>query len=273
MLASVYAVEHDRLWLVAQRGYEEVRDGFTLDQGVMGRAVRTGTIQVVGDVRSDPDFIAATGGILCEAAVPIQIAGVAAGVLNVETTDVVLPREAGAALAPLSSMLASRMEEVRAGLGSDVAELVRLCVHASSLRGIGSMAEFATRTVGRLLHLESAQLDLRRDDDPHPRLASFWRRHDLMLDPLAADDLERLDAVEQTRSGVAYSIVDARHAGLEDPGTEWVVSLPLRAGGATVGTITGRLSTSRPRTRQVGGSDSLRPACRGVDRRRVRAAA
>ena len=41
VLASVYAVEHDRLWLVAQRGYEEVRDGFALDQGVMGRAVRT----------------------------------------------------------------------------------------------------------------------------------------------------------------------------------------------------------------------------------------
>ena len=108
---------------------------------------------------------------------PIQIGGVAAGVLNVETTDVVLPREAGAALAPLVVDARARgMEEVRAGLGSDVAELVRLCVHASSLRGIGSMAEFATRTVGRLLHLESAQLDLRRDDDPHPRLASFWRR-------------------------------------------------------------------------------------------------
>lgn len=246
LLASVYAVEHDRLWLVAQRGYEEVRDGFALEQGAMGRAVRTGTIQVVGDVRSDPDFIAATGGILCEAAVPIQAGGVVAGVLNVETTDAVLPREAGAALAPLASMLASRIDEVRAGLGSDVGELVRLCVHASSLRGIASIAEFATRTVGRLLQLESAQLDLRRDDDPRARLASFWRRHDLMLEPLPADELERLDAVEQTRVGVAYSIIDGRHAGLLDGRTNWVVSLPLRAGGATVGTLTGRLATREP---------------------------
>ena len=246
VLASVYAVEHDRLWLVAQRGYAEVRDGFALEQGVMGRAVRTGTIQVVGDVRSDPDFIAATGGILCEAAVPIHVDGVVAGVLNVETTDVVLPRGAGAALAPLAAMLASRIDDVRAGLASDVGELVRLCVHASSLRGIGAIAEFATRTVGRLLQLESAQLDLRRDDDPRPRLVSFWRRHDLMLEPLPADELERLDAVEQTRVGVAYSIIDGRHAGLLDERTNWIVSLPLRAGGATVGTLTGRLETHEP---------------------------
>jgi HD-GYP domain-containing protein (c-di-GMP phosphodiesterase class II)/putative methionine-R-sulfoxide reductase with GAF domain len=57
LLVSVYVLEHERLWLVAQRGYEEVRDGFSLDQGVMARAVRAGETQFLASTEEDPDFI------------------------------------------------------------------------------------------------------------------------------------------------------------------------------------------------------------------------
>jgi len=242
LLASVYTLEHDRLWLVTQRGYEEVRDGLALDQGVMGRAVRTGTIQVVGDVRSDPEFIAAGRGSVCEAAVPFQASGGLAGVLNVETVDALLPRGAGAALAPLASFLGARLGDLQGELGSDLGELARLCVHASSLRGVATIAEFATRTTGRMLNLESAQLDLRREDEPHPRLVSFWRPHESPLEPFGADDLRRIEGLADPRSGAAYSIVDAEKARLDDTRTERILSLPFRAAGVPVGMITGRLS-------------------------------
>lgn len=246
VLASVYGVEHGRLWLIAQRGYQEVRDGFTLEQGVMGRAVRTGTIQVVGDVRSDHDFIAATGGVVCAAAVPFQSDGGVAGALNVEMLDMLLPRSAGAALAPLASLLGSRVGELQGELGTDVGELARLCVHASSLRGVAAIAEFATRTAGRMLDLQSAQLDMRRDDDPHPRLVSFWRPHDSGLEPFGAEELQTIEGLVESRSGAAYSIVDARKARLVEAGSPRLLSMPFRVAGISVGTITGRLSENEP---------------------------
>ncbi len=35
VIASVYSEDHDRLWRVAQVGYDQVRDGFALGQGVL----------------------------------------------------------------------------------------------------------------------------------------------------------------------------------------------------------------------------------------------
>ncbi len=249
LLASVYEVEHDRLWLVAQRGYVEVRDGFALDHGVMGRAARTGTIQVVTDVIADPDFIAATGGITSEVAVPVHADGRVVGVLNVECVGARLPRSTGAALAPLASLLASRIDEIRGGFGSDVGELVRLCVHASSLRGVGAIAELATRTVGRILGLSSAQLDLWRADESEPRLVSFWRRHDANLEPLGEKHLRQLEGTLDAQA--TSSVVSASQVELGEAETDVLVVLPLRVGGATVGILAGRLSGATPGQEQI----------------------
>ena len=92
VLASVYVLEHERLWMVSQRGYDEVRYGFSLDQGVMARAVRAGETQFVGDTKSDPDFIAEFAGITSEIAVPFPVGRSFGGVLNIETTGATLPR-------------------------------------------------------------------------------------------------------------------------------------------------------------------------------------
>ncbi len=55
------------------------------DQGVVGRAVRTGATVVVDDVREDPDFVGWFQETRSEIAVPITIDGRVAGVLNVES--------------------------------------------------------------------------------------------------------------------------------------------------------------------------------------------
>lgn len=243
LIASVYLLEHERLWVISQRGYSEVvHDGFPVNQGVMARAVRTGETQFISDVTKDEDFIAAAKGLVSEVAVPFP-ADVPVGVFNVETVDVGLPAEAATLFDPLVAAFAARLESMRAGLGLDIASLARLCVHASSLRGTPAIAEFATRTFGRFLNLESTQLTL-LGIDGSSRVASHWRRPDSQLDPL---DRSALDVVERTRdsdrSVAAFGVLPATALGRNgdaDTRAPWVVWLPLRVAGNEIGMLVGR---------------------------------
>ena len=54
---AAFVVEHGRLWSVGVRGYAMIPDGLPLDEGVIGRAVRTSEIQLVLDTTTDPDFV------------------------------------------------------------------------------------------------------------------------------------------------------------------------------------------------------------------------
>ncbi|VAW09400.1 hypothetical protein MNBD_ACTINO02-1824 [hydrothermal vent metagenome] len=69
---SVYYQAIDRLWLVAQSGYPETLDGIPLGEGVVGRALRTGSTQLVVDVESDEDLIVDVEGIEVEVVVPVD---------------------------------------------------------------------------------------------------------------------------------------------------------------------------------------------------------
>jgi diguanylate cyclase (GGDEF)-like protein len=243
VLASVYVLEHERLWLVSQHGYEDLRDGFALDQGVMARAVRTGETQFIADADEEPDFIAAVSGITSEIAVPFIVGGAVGGVLNIETRGPALPAEATALYEQLAPLVAERIEEMRAALGLDLAGAARLCVHASSLRGVAAITEFATRTLARLLELDSAQVSLVRDGDAY-QLASFWRRPDSTLKPLEPGDVKHLAEIEsRSGAGAAYSVLDSRLPGLEEPERPVpprLVWLPLRVAGGEVGALVGR---------------------------------
>ena len=243
LIASVYLVEHDRLWVISQRGYAEVvHDGFPLDQGVMARAVRSGETQFVADVTDDPDFVAATGGLVSEVAVPFP-ADAPVGVFNIETVDIRLPAEVASLFDPFVAALSARLETMRTGLRLDVASLARLCVHASSLRGSQAIAEFATRTYGRLLHLESAQLVLRSNNGPG-QMASHWRRPDSQLAALSPAALELLLQTEGHGAAVtAFGVAPAATLGLDsdtDRRAPWVVWFPLRLAGRELGTLVGR---------------------------------
>ena len=243
LIASVYLVEHERLWVISQRGYAEVvHDGFPLDQGVMARAVRSGETQFVAEVADDPDFVAATGGIVSEVAVPFP-ADAPVGVFNLETVDFKLPAEVASLFDPFVTALSARLETMRTGLRLDIASLARLCVHASSLRGSQAIAEFATRTFGRLLNLESAQLVLRSNNGPD-QIASHWRRPDSQLAALSPAALELLLQTESHDSAVtAFGVAPAATLGRDsetDSRAPWVVWFPLRLAGRELGTLVGR---------------------------------
>ena len=246
LIASVYLLEHDRLWVISQRGYSDVvHDGFPLDQGVMARAVRTGRTQFIANVSADADFIAAASGLVSEVAVPFP-ASAPAGVFNLETVGIGLPPEAAPLFDPFVAALSVRLESMREGLGLDTASLARLCVLASSLRGTSAISEFATRTFGRLLQLKSAQLAL-RNADGSAQISSHWRRPDSQLDPLSLTALELLDRTRDRDEAVAAFGVLAAAAldrnGEPDAQAPWVVWLPLRVAGREIGTLVGRAAT------------------------------
>jgi diguanylate cyclase (GGDEF)-like protein len=59
---------------------------WTFDQGVVGRAIRTGEPQLVPDVGADPDYVDVDASVASEYAVPIRLGGRVLGVLNLEGT-------------------------------------------------------------------------------------------------------------------------------------------------------------------------------------------
>ena len=134
--------------MVSQRGYDEVRYGFSLDQGVMARAVRAEGDAVRWRHEGDPDFIAEFAGITSEIAVPFPVGRSFGGVLNIKTTGATLPPRPSPSTRSSSPSCPSA-EEMGAAFGLDLASVARLCVHASSLRAMPTIAEFArTRSLG-----------------------------------------------------------------------------------------------------------------------------
>lgn len=238
VLASVYVLEHERLWCLGQARYHQVRDGFDLGQGVLGRTLRTMKSQFVRDVRDDADFIPAVPGLVSEVALPL-IGENVQGVLNVETTNVRLPDDSVSILTPLTRAMAVCADSVRSSLRLDLTTLARLCVQASSLRTVEELSDFATRTLGRMLDLDCAQIVL--GEQGRAETTTFWRRPNSDLQPLTAIELARV-STSLSAGDSTFSVADAADVGLDAPTSPGgcVVWIPLRVTGKRVGTLFGR---------------------------------
>ena len=110
-LPSVYLLVDGRLRCLAARGYFQVVDGFPPGTGVIGRVVASGVGEVLNDVHLDPDFIAAVPGLRAEASMPVRVAGVVIGSVNLESTTTV--DDAGVeALMAAATVLGERIERL-----------------------------------------------------------------------------------------------------------------------------------------------------------------
>ena len=271
LLASVYSLEHGRLWLVAQHGHHEVSDGFALEEGVLGRAVRTGTIQVVGDVRSTgarrrtgrravrgrrPDPVRGHGdrspqrGDGRRSALAVRVRPRAARGA---------PRRTPRGGSVISRLGCGRVSSVSASTparcgGSARSPSSRREPSAACCSSIPRSSTFAATT----------------------RLSHAWRASGVRTTPSTSRSpaavLSTLDGQHEPGPEVAFSIVETGPTGLGEVDAEWIVSLPLRVAGVSVGAITGRLSGHEPRSRAARGRDALHAARRCPDRRRSRPA-
>lgn len=87
-VVDIVLVEGDELVVRAGAGLElRGEKRLTLDEGVVGRVVRTGKPEFVSDVTQDEDYSEYVPGVACEIAVPLHKGDVVVGVLNVEAFE------------------------------------------------------------------------------------------------------------------------------------------------------------------------------------------
>jgi diguanylate cyclase (GGDEF)-like protein len=232
---SVFVLEHGRFWLVAQRGYAVVPDGIGVDQGVMGRTVRTGRGQVVLDVQSDPDYIVVLPAVTSEAAIPLRSGRAIVGVFNLDS-ERPLPENTLGFLRPLASALAPRAEQLRASGILDLPGLARLFVYLGSLRDPSEIAELAAASLARVLPIDTSQV-WTWDDTGLPVELAGWRRDGSERAGLSADEVVATRArVDPT---VVCQLLAEPRKGSRRRTTDAVIWLPLRANGEELGALVG----------------------------------
>ncbi len=238
LMPSVFVLDHGRFWLVAQRGHSVVPDGIRVERGIMGRAVRLGSPQLVPEVASDPDDFAVRPGIVSELAVPLRTGRVVAGALNLKS-DRALPDAAAEAVLPLASALGIHVDALRTRRTLDLASLARLFVHLSSIRDTGEIAALAAVSLPRILPVDASQV-ITWDESGVPATLSFWRLDGSDEAPFTQAQLEAASALVDP--GIVCQVLDPGHArgAAAVPGP--VVWLPLRVNDKGLGALLGRSS-------------------------------
>ncbi len=234
LMLSVFVLEHGRFWLVAQRGHSVVPDGVRAVSGIMGRAVRLGSPQLVPDVTADPDYFAALAGVVSELAVPLRVGRVIVGTLNVESARA-LPDGAAAAVRLLASSLAPHVDALRTSRSLDLASLARLFVHLSSIRDAREIAALAAASLPKILPVDASQV-ITWDELGVPATLASWRLDASDEPPFAQSELEAARTLVDPST--VCQVLDSAHARGQIPGS--IVWLPLRVNGAGLGALLGR---------------------------------
>jgi diguanylate cyclase (GGDEF)-like protein len=234
LLPSVFVLEHDRLWLVSQRGYAVVPDGISIDTGIMGRAARLGRPQLAEDVGADRDYVPALPGVEVELAVPLSVRGGVVGMLNLES-ERALPNGVSYLVEPLADALAPLAEQLRGGT-LDLAALARLFVQLGSLREPIQIAALAAASLPRVLPLESSHVLVW--EERTARQLAAWAATDAET-PLTLAELETARALVDPT--VVCQLLDT------GPGRRSsLVWLPLRANRKELGALAGVSRASGP---------------------------
>jgi diguanylate cyclase (GGDEF)-like protein len=229
---SVFVLEHDRLWLVSQRGYAVVPDGIRVDQGVMGRAIRLREPQLVHDPASDPDYLGVLPSVVSELAVPLEARGSVVGMLNVES-ERPLPDDAAELVGPLAAALTPFAEALRARGVLDLAALARLFVHLGGLRDPEEIAGLAAASLARVLPLETSQVVVWSDVGAPVELA-VWRSDTATRAPLSVDELAGARSVVDASVVSTQFELDAARGEGQRGSQVW---FPLRSSGTDLGAL------------------------------------
>jgi diguanylate cyclase (GGDEF)-like protein len=231
ILPSIFVLEHGRLWLVAQRGYALVPDGFETGQGILGRAVRLGRGQFVADAQADPDYLEAHPAVRSVLAVPMRLRRSIVGAVNVES-ERPLPAGSLEIVQPFATALAPRVEALRASATLDLSGLARLFAYLGSLRDPGQIASLGAASLARVLRVEATQVWMWDELGTAVELAA-WRAPDAGGRGVSVDEVAAARALVD--SSVVCQQLDLDGAG----GYSVTVWLPMRANGVEIGALLG----------------------------------
>jgi len=161
-LPSLYLRRSGRLRCYASHGYWQVLDGFPEVSGVIASTALTGKPHLV--TPSSDMYLEAAPDVASEACVPIVIAGVSVGALNVESTQI-LPDAALDDLVLIADLFADRFQQIG---GVPVPEGWRLLADQAPLltstRDEDAIVERCLAVVASLSTAAAAVVALRHDD-------------------------------------------------------------------------------------------------------------
>jgi diguanylate cyclase (GGDEF)-like protein len=236
---SLFLLDHGRLWLAGMRGYAMIPDGVGYDEGIVGRAARTGELQLALDVASDPDFIASAKGIVSELAIPVVAASGVIGVLNLETTRF-LPGDAVERAAALGPALVAPLESLAVARTLDLSALARLFVYTGSLREPEAIAAVTARSLARVIPLETCQLALLDDQRAQYDDLAVWQASHEAPAPLPSSALHALR--QRLDVAAVVEMLDIRTMSVPElvgSAVRTVALVPLRASGEEIGVLVG----------------------------------
>jgi diguanylate cyclase (GGDEF)-like protein len=161
-LPSIYLERAKRLRCVAVRGYWQILDGFTMERGVLAETFRTGTAQLVPDVRLQPDYIGAVPGVLAELCLPLRYEGRVVGGLNAELQRVLRDEDVA-----LVRQAADVFEQRLAELGGPEPEspwqlLARRAAELAALTDPAEIAAYSVNAAAEVTGFASALLVVER---------------------------------------------------------------------------------------------------------------
>ena len=151
---SIYLLNEDYLHLGAQVGYPEemVIHKIHISQGVMGKAIKSKSVQFIQDITQEPSFLRADNNINSEICVPLLKEGIVLGTLNVEgDAHRTLTSEDVDLLITLSSPIALAVDNAR--LHTQV-KTMALTDAVSGLSNRHALEEYLTAEVERSKRLE-----------------------------------------------------------------------------------------------------------------------
>lgn len=232
---AALGLDRGLLWVLGACGHTMFRDGLDVCDGVVGRAVRERSAQLVLDVGADSDFVEVARGIISELALPLVVDGRVVGVLNIETTSR-LPAHAAAHVGRLAESLAPAVAARCAVGGTDLASLARFFASLSSLRDPVAIGSVVVRALARTLKLDCCTLAL--TGDGMLSASCSWEAPGIPpLDRAVASSLRfRADP-----AGLfdVVEVDDCAQPELAAAGLRSVVVMPLRAAREELGVVVG----------------------------------
>jgi diguanylate cyclase (GGDEF)-like protein/PAS domain S-box-containing protein len=230
LLVSVYVGDEDRLWLSAQRGYDQVVHTHIPGAGIYSRVYADGrSVAIERAVQADPAYVEVVRDIesLCAARFVAEVVGVIGIESHVrldEETGLAIVESAARAIEHALCRVAVRDDQRAYGRRL---RLLRAVSALAALEEPLAILELLARSVGDALGLDLVQVALVRDGALEPRVV--WSRsqdRSLYLDR---------DAFRARAGRFAHALV---HGSEEEAAT--VVGVPLRIAGELLGYLLGR---------------------------------
>ena len=238
-MPSVYLLRGGRLRCQAVARYWQVFDGMPPGVGVIGTTYLNGRPTIVEDIAASDAYLEAVPSVRGEVCVPVRLAGVPIGVLNVESER---PLDPGAVqlLEESAESLALRIEEL-GGL-PDESRSERLVRHASRIAGLVDSELIRTEVLRAALDIAEMESALLAEADGAGglRVTAAGGPHAPALRALDASALAQVRGWIDSKSSV-YTIGEPAgrgftgHEALRDAGAEALIVLPLGGSGELPG--------------------------------------